>query len=350
MPGFEEVFGRPPPDVTLTGSAPTVVAVVHDEALRLPHFLDHHRAVGVTRFLVIDDRSTDGTAALLDAAPDVTRIPARGAFRDLKETWIQTVVDSFLDGRWALVLDADELLVYPGWPERSLPALVAEMERHGEEALFASLVDMYGDGSLSELGYRPGEPFLASCPYFDDEGYMLLSRALMHRGDLTPEFYIVGGTRQRLFFEKRPATARDKALIARFFPLERRPEPGLAGRAGQFLAWRWLRRVWISSRPAMSKIPLWRAKAGDRLSSGQHSIARRLRLADEWGALLHFKYLQDFEARVAEGDVGGQHTSHYRLYHRKIASGELPPLFHDGSRRFEGVSSLIEAGLVRERG
>ena len=45
---------------------------LRNEAPRLPHFLAHHRALGVRHFLIVDNASTDGTADLLRDQPDVS--------------------------------------------------------------------------------------------------------------------------------------------------------------------------------------------------------------------------------------------------------------------------------------
>ncbi len=44
---------------------------VRNEALRLPSTLRQHRALGVNRFFVVDNGSTDGTLDLLAGEPDV---------------------------------------------------------------------------------------------------------------------------------------------------------------------------------------------------------------------------------------------------------------------------------------
>jgi hypothetical protein len=45
---------------------------VRNEAARLPHFLRHHRALGVRHFLAVDNASTDATPDLLRDQPDVS--------------------------------------------------------------------------------------------------------------------------------------------------------------------------------------------------------------------------------------------------------------------------------------
>src|SRR5271169_620108 len=48
-----------------------LITVAHDESRLITPFLEHYRGLGVTRFLWLEDASTDGSAALLAAQPDV---------------------------------------------------------------------------------------------------------------------------------------------------------------------------------------------------------------------------------------------------------------------------------------
>ncbi len=66
----------------------------------------------------------------------------------------------------------NELLIYPGWPDRSLADLIGTLEAHGEEALFCSLVDMYSANRFGSIAYKVGEPLIEACPYFDPDGYL----------------------------------------------------------------------------------------------------------------------------------------------------------------------------------
>lgn len=348
-PSYFDVFGCDSPDIKIDATRPVVICVVRNEALRLPYFLQHHRAIGVRQFFIIDDGSQDATPDILNSAPDVIRISARGSFRDHKRHWVSAVANTYLNNRWALFLDADELLVYPGWPDRSLIDLVTTLEKHGEEAFFVSLVDMYGYGDLDSLNYLAGAPFLSYCPLFDSEGYILVPRDINRREDLTPPEYIIGGTRQRLFFEKRAPNYFERTLIRKFFSLERRHNLGHLQAPLAWVTWRAVKSRLAKARPAMSKVPLFRWQLSDEICKGYHSVRRAMTVSKEWGSLLHFKYLQDFESRAINGAVEGQLGFHYRHYQDRLMTEKLEKIVHARSRRFEGVQSLIEVGLMRER-
>ena len=70
-------------------------ATIRDEAVRLPHFLDHYRALGVSHFLFVDNESSDGTLDLLRDAADVVRELTTGP---------QVLVGSSMGGWIALLL------------------------------------------------------------------------------------------------------------------------------------------------------------------------------------------------------------------------------------------------------
>ena len=59
-------------------------------------------------------------------------------------------------GHWCLTLDADELLVYPHWETRPLPALTRWLESCGRDSFGALMLDMYPEGPLSPAQVAPG--------------------------------------------------------------------------------------------------------------------------------------------------------------------------------------------------
>ena len=100
---------------------------VRNEAARLPYFLDHHRALGVDHFLMVDNGSDDGTAAYLAQQPDVSTWRADGSYKASRfgVDWLNRLQSIYAPGNWALTLDADEILTYPDSDKRALKALSA---------------------------------------------------------------------------------------------------------------------------------------------------------------------------------------------------------------------------------
>ena len=130
----------------------------------LPAFLAHYRRLGVDRFIVLDDCSTDGTMAFLAAQPDVMVVesgiryfaevpyPPETLAR-IRETravrlWRDQMLDQFCTGQWAVVVDPDEFLALPA----DLPAFFASLAAEGAEAAWGVMVDMYPERVRDILG------------------------------------------------------------------------------------------------------------------------------------------------------------------------------------------------------
>ena len=89
--------------------------VLRNEAERLPHFLSHYRRLGVAHFLVVDNASDDGSAALLDA-PDISVWQTGASYKAARFglDWLNWLLLRHGHGHWCLTVDADEILVYAG--------------------------------------------------------------------------------------------------------------------------------------------------------------------------------------------------------------------------------------------
>jgi hypothetical protein len=137
-----------------------VVCVVRDERVMLPHFLAHHRALGATAFVVVDNLSSDGTREYLEAQPDVVLYLADTDYRDshFGVAWQQAVLAAHAQGRWALLVDADELLLYPGCEHTPLPALLDRLEAAGHDAARTPMIDMVPRGPLRDADFARVAP------------------------------------------------------------------------------------------------------------------------------------------------------------------------------------------------
>ena len=199
-----------------------------------------------------------------------------------------------------VMIDADEVLVYPGCETVPLPALAAHLDRAGAEAMAAPMLDLYAAAPLEQVRYQPGESLIEAFPWFDATGYV--------RRDSNdfPYFRLHGGARARLF------------------------------------------HAHAAAGPVLQKVPLIRWQAGIKYTSSKHT-AFPCRLAEVSGALLHFKYLPDFPGQVRAEVARGQHyqgAKEYRGYLRRLAgSGGLSPL-GPASQRYRDSRQLVELGLI----
>jgi glycosyltransferase involved in cell wall biosynthesis len=326
------------------------IVICYNEAVRLPYFLKFYQSLGVDCFLVLDNGSTDGSGAILDANPLVTRFYSNRSFAQHKAIWREALADTFLSGRWVLFADVDELLIYPGWPEHDLHWFANYLEAGGYDALFAPMVDMYPAEPLSETKYEPGSSFIDACPYFDAGNYRLLPAS--PKKWRTPTFRVQGGARERLFHsgKQREPTLTDRLLLRLLFSLNRDVNPGPRRRRWEKSALKHLKGCLPEIPPNMSKIPLLRWRPGTRLPGGPHRVNFDYDLAPDWGTILHFKYLQDFQQKVEEAVSRGQHMSgavYYKQYRGRIPELWGKSLKFEGSRRFRNYRSMLDVGLMR---
>lgn len=138
-----------------------VIAVMRNEMIMLPHFLSHYRKLGVKSFIITDNCSDDGTREYLLKEPDVLLYSADTEYKHSHYgvAWQQAMLANHCVGKWALIADADELLVYPNHTELSLEDYVKDIDSRGFTCVRTDMVDMYPQGDLSSADFQINEPF-----------------------------------------------------------------------------------------------------------------------------------------------------------------------------------------------
>src|SRR3954469_25209951 len=149
--------GAPEPPATDGKPDIRLFAKLRNESLRLPAFLRHYRQLGVRRFFFADNGSTDGSAELLRAQPDVRVFSTSGSFREARggTDWLNALLDKFGAGHWCVTVDIDELLYYPGSERAGLPELTRHLDEGGAQAMYALLLDLYPRTPLRQAHYAP---------------------------------------------------------------------------------------------------------------------------------------------------------------------------------------------------
>jgi len=330
-----------------SGPGPVAFAMMRDERLRLPSWLSHHRAMGIRRFVVIDNGSRDGTWEMLAAEPDVHAVRTDESYLQSGwgAAWLAEFHAKIAPGTWVLFTDADELLVYRGWPARPLDDLLAAAGEHGANALFAFMLDMYPDGPLEAA--RPGADagMMALAPCFD--GDYVFRRPPVRPWQDAPAgaIEVLGGPRLRLLStldrERRTTWLHyfARGQIDRLLPLT--PDALLP----------LLVRAMPKQMPALSKFPLVRAGEDIRYLNA-HSCTG-VRPYGENAVLLHYKFLGDFADRVAVECTRREHYrrgSEYLMYARLLRKHGHLDLRYGGTRRFSGADQLVELSLIRDIG
>jgi glycosyltransferase involved in cell wall biosynthesis len=312
---------------------------VRDEILRLPRTFDHYRRIGVTRFVVVDNGSTDGSKEFLLDQPDCHVFVTHNSYAEAGYglEWQHSLLDEYGMNHWCLIVDADEWFIYPGYESQPLPALAAHLDRSGAQGMFAFLLDMYASGGIAESVTKPqASPFEAS-RYFDRD-YVWRRRFYIPglQRPRFPRYEVIGGPRLRLLF---PFFYRHYYLLETMWQvsaythfLTRTPLPVALRRA-----------------PILQKIPFVRWMPGTRYQNPHATTP--IELSDVTGVLLHFKFLPDFYLRVANEVKRKEHwdgASEYARYWAKLKNNQLLSFHYPGSIEYEGSEQLIKFGFLRE--
>ena len=320
--------GRLDPDL------PTVCTILRDEMFFLPAFLEHYRQIGVRQFFILDDGSTDGTAAYLAAQPDC--VIARSAHRygdrigkkRAVHVWKSEMPGSFLPGRWVLTLDADEFLFLP--PEhRTVGDLTGALDRAGATAAQGVLVDFYPENldRMRAAGSPAGaDELFASYPYFDAGPYLEWSGG---RGDWVRRYCGVRGRMLRRYgvSRKEMGFSGPRRLLYRATALVR----------GK------------SYNRFVGKVPLVKWTEGSAYLNS-HRLNREVG-GDVLLPMAHFKFTSDLDRKIGDAVESGSYTEGSREYveYREL----LRAMEADGgcflgpeSRRFTGTPDLERAGLL----
>jgi hypothetical protein len=269
--------------------AVVVFAVVFNGADYVTPFLDHYRKLGVRSFIVVDNGSTDGTREILAAAPDVVLYDQPGSFRASAHgvAWINPLIHEHAADRWALFVDIDEHLVFPGQDRgRSLADLVAHAEAKGAGCFPSFMLDMFATPASAREGFA---------------GHCWFDKTYVRFPSILPPYQAVqGGVRGRL-----------------------------TGR--QFL---------------ITKSPLVRVEPGFLFLENNH-LHTHLPPSEVTTALLHYKFVGDARARFEEAVERGEHFLGGRFYRDMLArlkgDGIRRGLW---ARRYRGSEQLVRLGLM----
>lgn len=290
------------------------IAVVRNEAARLPWFLSYYRKLGVGHFLVVDNASQDGSAELLADQADLSLWSTSASYREARFglDWANWLLMRYGHAHWCLLVDADELLVYPHCDARDLRALTGWLDARGLPALGALMLDMYPKAPLGSQRIAPDADPIEALSWFDPGPYRAVRQPPMQN------LWVQGGVRERVFFSDDPRRS-----------------------------------------PTLNKLPLIRWNRRWAFVNSTHSILpARLNLSYSGpggpgpsGALLHTKFGPPVLEKSAEDLERRQHfhdPDSFSDYYGEIA--RRPTLWHEGSVRYVGWRQLEQLGLISADG
>ena len=285
-------------------------STLRNEKPRLKYFLEYYRKLGVNHFFFVDNDSDDGGREYLESQPDASVWTTQASYKRSKfgVDWLNGLMSKYAVGHWVLVVDVDEMFVYPHCDTRPLRALTDWLDSASIKSFGTMLLDMYPKGFVHEAQYKEGQDPVEISPYFDSSNYFF------EQNQKYGNLWIQGGPRMRSFFRDKPQFA-----------------------------------------PALNKIPLVKWSRGNVFVSSTHNLLPRglNKVYDEWGGqktsgcLLHTKFLEMFSAKASEEIERKQHyaaSREYKSYMKNLQS-ELC-LWTPQSTEYEGWAQLEKLGLM----
>jgi hypothetical protein len=329
---------------------------VFNENLRLPWLLEYYRKLGVARFFMVDNCSTDGSTEFLLAQKDCHIFRTAAAMREAGQgsAWHQAIIDEHGENHWWVLADADEMLVYPSSETVPLPQFCRYLDAIGAEGVSAFMIDMYSEGPIATAHYKPGQPFTEVCPFFDSEydfwpkpRHRQLYRESGHsiwrtRNGRAPLLFPLmepfGGPRIRIMHPEFYRAGPFKIFKMKAYR-QLRPKLNRLGFKADFML----------MPSVLFKVPLIKAGRGTKILDS-HNVTP-IRLAPVTGALLHFKFFSDFHQRVVAAIARGQHFNgavEYGRYSRLLKGNPNVSFHYAKSAKYAGSHQLAALGLIKD--
>jgi hypothetical protein len=286
-------------------------STVRNELERIGHFLEHHRALGVAHFLIVDNGSSDGTTEFLTSQSDVSVWTASTSYKAARfgVDWLTYLQFRYGHGHWCLTLDADELFLPPYAQNGALVPLINWLDAVGAPSLGATMLDLYPKGPVGLADHQPGQDPLRILRWFDRKGLSVEPRAEF-QSDL-----VRGGVRGRVFFSEKP----DRAPTLNKVPLVK-----------------WNRRFAYLTSTHLILPP--------RLNRVKSIGAKQLPSA----VLLHTKFLPSIVQKSADEKLRKEHFANSDLYDAYYdALSSSPDLWCAESVEFQDWRQLVDLGLMK---
>lgn len=317
---------------------------VRNEMVRLPAWIRHWRGMGNVTIAAIDNGSTDGTYEFLQAQPDVCVMRTEESFAaaNFGMNWLNEIHNRVQAGRWVLFADADECLVYRGWPHVPLADYLARLDHENRTAVYGVMVDMYPDGPVDTAVIPDGQTMFDAAPCYDGD-YLFRTTPVKPWHPTVGTIEVIGGPRVRIlssYAKECRSTWWDYFLRGQIDRVINRVPDWMVAP---------LVRIMPKQLPQLSKPPIVLSGSGchyinNHGVSGGHFFRENV-------VVCHFKFLSDFVDRVkveAARKVHFRRGAEYIMYAQAIRRlGELD-LRYANSIRFTGSDAFVKQGLIRD--
>ena len=166
-----------------------LICVEKDDLIKLKNFIKHHRNIGINKFIILDNNSTDGSFEWLLKQKDVILLQTKTKYSSVnRDAWINRIIAHYGDNRWYIVLDSDELLVYNDCENKKIPDVINYCKENNIVRARTLMLEMYAKDEYYVSDNL--NKYLDELVCFDNTYYLNKKENFIH---------ISGGPRERVF-------------------------------------------------------------------------------------------------------------------------------------------------------
>lgn len=137
---FKHLHG--PRRVTIPKNGVALVLVGRNNGSFLPENIAHHRRLGVSHIIYVDNDSSDDSVAIVKSQENSTVYKTKLNFREHQAIIRKFAVSRVRRGGWVLAIDCDELFDYPGSDVIRINELVKRLADRGHTGVVAQMLDL----------------------------------------------------------------------------------------------------------------------------------------------------------------------------------------------------------------
>lgn len=265
---------------------------VKNEGKRLDYFFKYYENLGVDRFFVIDNNSSDLTYDICAKKNNLHYFKTEEHFsRQL--LWLDFLLNSYGKNHWCLFVDADEFILLNEQEGNSLKMLSRRLEQQGYSSMPFVLLDTYAKTAVIDNSLVEGENPLEKFCFFDSD-----LPAKREDG----QWY--GGMRKRVF----------------------------------------------GCSPDLTKYPLVLCDSRISFMRGLHRIYGA-KISNSRGVILHTKYSKDLILTSQDESIRSAYYKkgiEYQAYAATFEKNINLSLFAANSLKFINSKQLLDLGLIQE--
>lgn len=136
----------------------------------LPSFLNHYHSMGISKFVFLDNGSTDKSIEIIKQHENVIIIRSKLSFKRYNISFKKYLLKKYGLNRWTLLVDIDELWIYPYYEKVPLSNLISYLERFQFNAVQGIMLDMFSSKSIDELKNDENRDLKSMFPFYDTRG------------------------------------------------------------------------------------------------------------------------------------------------------------------------------------